>query len=85
MDKCYFKRKSEEIDGNNEEVSLETNRSIRKILTSKNLNNLLPYFNLMCVDRSGKLYTGDTETGDGSTLEKRPTRMNLTNTFNKIQ
>ncbi len=77
----YFKSEAKQIGGNNEEVTLEMGEEIRDILMSKSLNNLLPYLGLMCVDTTGKLYTGDTETGDGSTPSKRPTQMNLTNSL----
>ena len=55
---------------------VKDHKNIRKALLSKKLYDILPEYDLVCIDNFGNLHTGDLNTGNGSTEEKRPKEMN---------
>ena len=59
-------------------------KNTRKILVSKRLNNILPAYDLMCLDSGGKLHTGDLDTGNGSTEAKRPKEIDPEKSYSKL-
>jgi hypothetical protein len=60
----------------------EGDEVIRNLLKAQGLN--FPKYDIMCLDASGNLHTGDTSgANDGSTVAKRPTEINPNATFHK--
>ena len=68
---------------NNGGQIINGDKNIRNTLASKKLTNILPAYDLTCLDVVQKLHTGDLRTGDGSTEAKRPTEMNSERLFIK--
>jgi len=68
---------------NNGGQIINGDKNIRNTLASKKLTNILPAYDLACLDVVQKLHTGDLRTGDGSTEAKRPTEMNSERLFIK--
>ena len=55
--------------------------AIRDTLSSQNIGNVLPEYNLFCLDNTGRLHTGDLTTGNGLTIESRPTEVDPVKSF----
>ncbi len=55
--------------------------AIRDTLSSQNIGNVLPEYNLFCLDNTGRLHTGDLTTGNGLTIENRPTDVDSVKSF----
>ncbi len=75
------------IDGkfvlkNKLENILEDEKKIRKIILS-DIGNIVPKYDLICLDDTGKLRIGDISTGDGSTEKKYPKEINPVISFLK--
>ncbi len=61
---------------------LQYEKKIRQIIV-KEIGNVMPKYDLMCLDARGNIRTGDIETGDGSTDKKRPKEMDASQIFVK--
>lgn len=57
--------------------------AIRSTLLSKNIGDIMPEYNLFCLDTAGKLHTGDMNTGNGLTLDTQPTEVDAVSSFTK--
>jgi len=71
------------INSKNETETIKNEKDIRSALISENLGNILPKFNLICLDSAGKIHTGDLSTGNGFTSENRPKEMDSVKSFTK--
>jgi len=60
-----------------------TDKKIRDKLVSLNISNILPRYDLICLDTQGRLRIGNLETGNGSTEEKRPKEIDSVKSYSK--
>jgi len=57
--------------------------AIRATLLSQNIGDVMPEYNLFCLDTIGRLHTGDLNTGNGLTLGTQPTEADAVSSFTK--